>query len=72
MFWDVDIIWIFLPFTRESIEFSTLSETEVLKVSEVQVSRGLYYNETRKPYAGGLLDPHMVMSCTLSFDVGFL
>lgn len=53
---------ILFPFSRESIQFSMLSGTEVLKVSEVQVSRALFYNETRKPFAGGLLDPRMVMS----------
>ncbi|KAL1547521.1 inositol 3-alpha-galactosyltransferase [Salvia divinorum] len=39
----------------ESIKFCTLSEKEILKMSEVQVWRGIYYNDLRKPEASGLL-----------------
>ncbi|KAL1546842.1 DNA-directed RNA polymerase III subunit 1 [Salvia divinorum] len=47
------------PRKIESIKFCTLSEKEILKISEVQVWRGIYYNDARKPEASGLLDPHM-------------
>ncbi|XP_057794291.1 DNA-directed RNA polymerase III subunit 1 isoform X3 [Salvia miltiorrhiza] len=47
------------PRKIESLKFSTFSENEILKISEVQVSRGIYYNMNRKPEDSGLLDPHM-------------
>ncbi|XP_047946908.1 DNA-directed RNA polymerase III subunit 1-like [Salvia hispanica] len=34
-------------------------------MSEVQVWRGIYYNDLRKPEANGLLDPHMKCSIVL-------
>ncbi|KAH6755754.1 nuclear RNA polymerase C1 [Perilla frutescens var. hirtella] len=47
------------PRKIESIQFSTLSGTEVLKLSEVQVSQAKYYETSKKASVGGLLDPHM-------------
>ncbi|XP_020550632.1 DNA-directed RNA polymerase III subunit 1 isoform X2 [Sesamum indicum] len=47
------------PRRIESIQFSTFSGTEVLKTAEVEVSRGVYYDSTKKPIDNGLLDPHM-------------
>lgn len=46
--------------TRESICFSTLGESEILKAAEVEVYRGVYYDPSKKPIEHGLLDPHMV------------
>lgn len=56
-------------FFRESIQFSTFSGTDIQKLSEVQVYQGKYYDDRRKPVAGGLLDPHMVMYFFLSCKV---
>ncbi|KAG8374810.1 hypothetical protein BUALT_Bualt10G0034300 [Buddleja alternifolia] len=47
------------PRRIESIQFSTFSGTDVLKASEVEVSRGVYYDPSKKPIDNGLLDPHM-------------
>ena len=47
---------------RESIKFCTLSEKEILKISEVLVCYDNYYNDLGEPEANGLLDPHMVIS----------
>ncbi|KAL8485814.1 hypothetical protein ACS0TY_027920 [Phlomoides rotata] len=47
------------PRRIESIQFSTFSGSEVLQAAEVQVSRGLYYDQNKKPEDNGLLDPHM-------------
>lgn len=69
MFWNVHLVQIFLPFSRESIQFSTFSGTEVLKAAEVEVSRGVYYDTAKKPIGSGLLDPHMVRPSALSFEV---
>ncbi|KAL3647246.1 DNA-directed RNA polymerase III subunit 1 [Castilleja foliolosa] len=47
------------PRRIESIQFSTFSGNEVLKAGEVQVSRGVYYDNVKNPIDNGLLDPHM-------------
>lgn len=52
---------IILSFSRESIQFSTFSGTEVVKAGEVEVHRGVYYDDNKKPLDNGLLDPHMVI-----------
>lgn len=45
----------------KSIEFSSFSASEISKVAEVQVWRGVYYDQNHKPIEGGLLDPRMVL-----------
>ncbi|KAI4322195.1 hypothetical protein L6164_021912 [Bauhinia variegata] len=47
------------PRKIKSMKFSTLSESEISKIAEVQVWKGQYYDSTRKPIEGGLLDPRM-------------
>ncbi|XP_073308006.1 LOW QUALITY PROTEIN: DNA-directed RNA polymerase III subunit 1-like [Primulina huaijiensis] len=47
------------PRRIESIQFSTFSDTEILKAAEVEVSLGVYYDSYRKPIDNGLLDPRM-------------
>ncbi|KAL3824530.1 hypothetical protein ACJIZ3_020559 [Penstemon smallii] len=47
------------PRRIESIQFSTFSETDVLRASEVEVSFGRYYDSNQKPINNGLLDPRM-------------
>lgn len=42
------------------MQFTTFSGAEISKLAEVQVYKGLYYDTTRKPIDGGLLDPRMV------------
>ncbi|KZV37827.1 DNA-directed RNA polymerase III subunit rpc1-like, partial [Dorcoceras hygrometricum] len=42
-----------------SIQFSTFSDTEILKAAEVEVSLGVYYDPRKQPIDSGLLDPHM-------------
>ncbi|CAI8603101.1 unnamed protein product [Vicia faba] len=41
------------------ISFSTLSETEIMKIGEVQVWHADYYDAFKKPVPGGLLDSRM-------------
>ncbi|KAG4988654.1 hypothetical protein JHK84_031216 [Glycine max] len=41
------------------MKFSTLSESEISKIAEVQVWKGSYYDSFKKPIHGGLLDPRM-------------
>lgn len=43
------------------MKFTALSESEISKIAEVQVWKGSYYDQTRKPIEGGLLDPRMVL-----------
>lgn len=59
---------------RESIQFSTFGESEILKAAEVQVYRGVYYDSAKKPWENGLLDPHMVsyLMFIVSFSSGEL
>ncbi|XP_074366508.1 DNA-directed RNA polymerase III subunit 1 [Apium graveolens] len=47
------------PRRIKSITFSTFSEADILKSSEVQVYKDKYYDEKKKPVEGGLLDPRM-------------
>lgn len=47
------------PRKIESIKFSKLSETDIFKMGEVQVYRGQYYDNKKKPIENGLLDPRM-------------
>ncbi|PNY03563.1 DNA-directed RNA polymerase iii subunit rpc1-like protein [Trifolium pratense] len=47
------------PSKIAGISFSTLSEAEISKMGEVQVSKTSYYDSFRKADPGGLLDPHM-------------
>ncbi|KAK4479526.1 hypothetical protein RD792_015042 [Penstemon davidsonii] len=47
------------PRRIESIQFSTFSETDVLRASEVEVSFGRYYDTNQEPINNGLLDPRM-------------
>ncbi|KAK6935961.1 RNA polymerase Rpb1, domain 5 [Dillenia turbinata] len=47
------------PRRIKSIQFSMLSESEIRKMSEVEVWRGLYYDSSKKPVENGLLDPHL-------------
>ncbi|KAG6583503.1 DNA-directed RNA polymerase III subunit 1, partial [Cucurbita argyrosperma subsp. sororia] len=42
--------------TSKSMQFSTFSRSEISKMAEVQVYKGLYYDTARKPINGGLLD----------------
>ncbi|KAF8010667.1 hypothetical protein BT93_J1346 [Corymbia citriodora subsp. variegata] len=47
------------PRRIKSIHFSMFSASEIGNVAEVQVFRGVYYDEKRQPLQGGLLDPRM-------------
>ncbi|XP_021907699.1 DNA-directed RNA polymerase III subunit 1 isoform X2 [Carica papaya] len=47
------------PRRIKSIEFSMLSDSEIVKSGEVQVWQGVYYDPKGKPIEGGLLDPRM-------------
>ncbi|OIT30543.1 dna-directed rna polymerase iii subunit 1, partial [Nicotiana attenuata] len=47
------------PRKIKSIQFSLFSEAEILKLGEVEVYRGVYYESTKKPIPNGLLDPRM-------------
>ncbi|XP_061361832.1 DNA-directed RNA polymerase III subunit 1-like [Gastrolobium bilobum] len=47
------------PRRVKNMQFSTLSESEVGKIGEVQVWRCNYYDSFKKPVHGGLLDPRM-------------
>ncbi|XP_057978200.1 DNA-directed RNA polymerase III subunit 1 [Malania oleifera] len=47
------------PRKIKSIQFSVLSEAEIMKSAEVQVWRGSYYDSNKKPIENGLLDPRM-------------
>ena len=42
------------------MKFSTLSDSDISKLGEVQVWKGSYYDSFKKPIHGGLLDPRMV------------
>lgn len=53
-------IFLFGSFCSKSMQFTTFSGSEISKMAEVQVYKGLYYDTTRKPIEGGLLDPRMV------------
>nr|POF05275.1 dna-directed rna polymerase iii subunit 1 [Quercus suber] len=48
------------PRKIQSMNFSTLSESEISRIAEVQVYKGQYYDAARIPIEGGLLDPRMV------------
>ncbi|KAG6583504.1 DNA-directed RNA polymerase III subunit 1, partial [Cucurbita argyrosperma subsp. sororia] len=48
------------PRKTKSMQFSTFFGFEFSKMAEVQVYKGLYYDTTRKPIDGRLLDPRMV------------
>ncbi|CAK8575950.1 unnamed protein product [Lathyrus sativus] len=41
------------------ISFSTLSDTEIMKIGEVQVWKDAYYDPFKKPVPGGLLDSRL-------------
>ncbi|KAL2989477.1 hypothetical protein AAZX31_11G142000 [Glycine max] len=47
------------PRKIKNMKFSTLSESEISKIAEVQVWKGSYYDSFKKPIHGGLLDPRM-------------
>nr|XP_043636621.1 DNA-directed RNA polymerase III subunit 1-like [Erigeron canadensis] len=49
------------PRRIKSIQFSTFSDEDILKMGEVQVNRSVYYvsQEDKRPVPHGLLDPHM-------------
>ncbi|XP_055835771.1 DNA-directed RNA polymerase III subunit 1-like [Solanum dulcamara] len=47
------------PRKIKSIQFSLFSEAEIMKLAEVEVYLGLYYESTKKPIRSGLLDPRM-------------
>ncbi|KAK9992363.1 hypothetical protein SO802_027348 [Lithocarpus litseifolius] len=47
------------PRKIQSMDFSTLSESEISRIAEVQVYKGQYYDAARIPIEGGLLDPRM-------------
>ncbi|XP_062171677.1 DNA-directed RNA polymerase III subunit 1 [Alnus glutinosa] len=47
------------PRKIKSVKFSTFSESEISKLSEVQVYKGQYYDARRNPIEGGLLDTRM-------------
>ncbi|KAH9700987.1 DNA-directed RNA polymerase III subunit 1 [Citrus sinensis] len=47
------------PRKIESIQFSMMSDSEIMKAAEVQVYKGQYYSSNRVPIEGGLLDPRM-------------
>lgn len=55
----------FFSIYSKSIQFSMFSASEIGKVAEVQVYRGVYYDQERKPMVGGLLDPRMVLAPSL-------
>ena len=44
----------------KAMEFSIMSQADVLKAAECQVYLGQYYDTSVKPVPGGLLDPRMV------------
>ncbi|GAB2231404.1 hypothetical protein Droror1_Dr00010410 [Drosera rotundifolia] len=43
----------------KSINFTTASEAGILKISKVEVFRGVYYDVNKSPLPNGLLDPKM-------------
>ena len=45
------------------------SASEISKVSEVEIFKGVYYDVQKKPIANGLLDPKMVI---ILFKIFFL
>ncbi|XP_021734189.1 DNA-directed RNA polymerase III subunit 1-like isoform X1 [Chenopodium quinoa] len=47
------------PRRIDSIKFSMFSASEIGKISEVEVFKGLYYDAQKRPIANGLLDPKM-------------
>ncbi|KAL2318688.1 hypothetical protein Fmac_032564 [Flemingia macrophylla] len=47
------------PRRIKNMKFSSLSESEISKIGEVQVFKGSYYDSLKKPIDGGLLDPRM-------------
>lgn len=47
------------PRRIERIKFSMFSASEISKIAEVEVFKGLYYDTQKKPIANGLLDPKM-------------
>ncbi|KAK4255011.1 hypothetical protein QN277_008074 [Acacia crassicarpa] len=47
------------PRRIKSMQFTALSDSEISRIAEVQVAKGSYYDERRKPIEYGLLDPHM-------------
>ncbi|XP_015874201.3 DNA-directed RNA polymerase III subunit 1 isoform X1 [Ziziphus jujuba] len=47
------------PRRLKSMQFTTLSGSEISKLAEVQVWKGQYYDSNRKPIENGLLDPRM-------------
>ncbi|KAK7341753.1 hypothetical protein VNO80_24692 [Phaseolus coccineus] len=47
------------PRKIKNMKFSTLSDSEISKLGEVQVWKGSYYDSFKKPIHGGLLDPRM-------------
>lgn len=53
-------VCLFGSYYSKSMQFTTFSGAEISKLAEVQVYKGLYYDTTRKPIDGGLLDPRMV------------
>ncbi|BAT90660.1 hypothetical protein VIGAN_06193600 [Vigna angularis var. angularis] len=47
------------PRKIKNMMFSTLSDSDISKLGEVQVWKGSYYDSFKKPIHGGLLDPRM-------------
>ncbi|CAO2831975.1 unnamed protein product [Amaranthus hypochondriacus] len=47
------------PRRIESINFSMFSASEISKISEVEIYKGVYYDIQKRPIANGLLDPKM-------------
>nr|KYP72288.1 DNA-directed RNA polymerase III subunit rpc1 [Cajanus cajan] len=47
------------PRRIKNMKFSSLSESDISKIGEVQVYKGSYYDSLKKPIHGGLLDPRM-------------
>ncbi|CAN8252676.1 unnamed protein product [Cochlearia groenlandica] len=47
------------PLKIKSINFSVMSDLEVMKAAEVQVWKNMYYETNFKPIESGLLDPRM-------------
>ncbi|CAL5419427.1 unnamed protein product [Camellia sinensis] len=47
------------PRKIKSIQFSMFSESDIYKAAEVEVYRGVYYDQFKKPHENGLLDPRM-------------
>ncbi|KAJ7947738.1 DNA-directed RNA polymerase subunit [Quillaja saponaria] len=47
------------PRKIQSMQFTTLSGSEISKMAEAQVWKGQYYDSTKKPIEGGLLDSRM-------------